>query len=159
MAMLAEDLSEGNVISAQVGGLDAGVAGLNEMSAFESLAERRIVEAAAVGAFDNLQGHGKRIDLDARPDLESSEALAVKVLKNANVQPAWVEAENRIRGRIEKFRETLQGGFHEGRHANASSEVAALNAEIRQYNLRCPPKFQKPLLDLKVERIAVSRST
>eukprot|EP00933_Yihiella_yeosuensis_P026276 TRINITY_DN20397_c0_g1_i2.p1 TRINITY_DN20397_c0_g1~~TRINITY_DN20397_c0_g1_i2.p1 ORF type:complete len:117 (+),score=23.88 TRINITY_DN20397_c0_g1_i2:49-399(+) len=67
LQMLAEELKESQSLSSQVGGLDAGIAGLNEMSAFESIAERRIQEAAAKGEFKNLPGQGRPLDSEARP--------------------------------------------------------------------------------------------
>merc|ERR1711874_563912 len=105
--MMAEDLCDSNVLASQVGGLDAGIAGLNEMSAFESMAERRISEAAADGAFDNLDGKGRPIDLDARIAVDNADALGAKILRNANIRPEWLETENAVRTSIEKFRAKL----------------------------------------------------
>ena len=50
----------------------------------ESMAARRIKEAASQGVFRKLDGHGKPIDLDARAGLATGDdALAAKVLRNS----------------------------------------------------------------------------
>lgn len=153
LEMMADDLNDSNIMSSQTGGLDAGIAGLNETSAFEAMAERAIQQAAQEGAFERLAGRGRPIDLDSRPSLEGEEALAAKVMKNAGVLPEWLEEEQRLRARMEALRAWLRDG-REG----VEAECQAINAQIKLYNLRCPPQLQKPLLSLQAEREAVARS-
>lgn len=152
---MAEDLDDSNVMASQTGGLDAGIAGLNETSAFEAMAERAIKQAASEGAFSNLAGRGRPIDLDARPSLESEEALAAKVLRNAGVLPEWLEEDQRLRRRADDLREALRFGRLAA--AAAEAECEAINAEIKRYNMRCPPQLQRPLLSLPAEREALAR--
>jgi len=151
LEMLAEELSDSKMVVSQTGGLDAGVAGLNEMSAFESIAERRIQEALAKGDFDRLKIHGQPLDLGQRPSLDDSDALAAKVLRNANVLPEWVEGENRMRAQIDAFRLRLRESPGEGL-SKLEAEAELINEQIRRYNLRCPPKLQKHFLDVSRER-------
>lgn len=65
------------------------------ITGFEQIVERRIREAIEMGAFDNLPGHGKPLELeDEGPDRENW--LANKVLKNAGCLPPWIEVAREI---------------------------------------------------------------
>ncbi len=58
---------------------------------FEKIAERKIEEAIAEGAFDNLQGKGQPLNAS---DLETP--LDIKILKNAGVAPEWIQISKEI---------------------------------------------------------------
>ncbi|HET7737194.1 MAG TPA: DUF1992 domain-containing protein [Tepidiformaceae bacterium] len=56
------------------------------------LVEDRIRAAQEKGAFDNLQGHGQPLDLDEKKDaLAGDNWLGYRMLRNANMLPAWLE--------------------------------------------------------------------
>jgi hypothetical protein len=58
---------------------------------WERIAENRIREAMQNGAFDNLPGAGKPIDLEGYFTLPEHLRVAFSILKNAHCVPAEVE--------------------------------------------------------------------
>ena len=60
------------------------------------IAENKIREAIRAGAFDNLSGAGKPVDLDGYFKLPEHLRVAFSILKNANCVPAEVELLNEI---------------------------------------------------------------
>jgi hypothetical protein len=116
------------------------------MSVLEILAERRIAEGMEAGAFDDLPGRGRRLDLDDDAAVPGEWRAAFRLLKNAGLAPEWVT----LGRRIDAWRSRLQAlGRERGTAAVPADEVAALNRAIDDYNLRAPhARFQR--LKLKV---------
>ncbi len=63
---------------------------------FDLIAERKIRDAMAEGAFDDLPGSGAPIDLDAYFSTPEPLRLALSVLRSARCLPAEVELLNEI---------------------------------------------------------------
>src|SRR4051812_25579198 len=61
------------------------------MTAFDSIVERKIEEALRAGAFDNLPGAGKPLDLDDDRLVPEDVRMAYRILKNAGFVPQDVE--------------------------------------------------------------------
>ena len=61
-------------------------------AAFNELIERRIDEARRQGAFDDLPGAGKPMDLDDDRLVPEELRVAFRILKNAGYVPSEVEA-------------------------------------------------------------------
>ncbi len=61
------------------------------MSGFDLLAEMKIAEAMRAGAFDDLPGAGKPLDLDDDRLVPEDVRMAYRILKNAGFVPAEVE--------------------------------------------------------------------
>ena len=61
-------------------------------AAFNELIERRIDEARRQGAFDDLPGEGKPLDLDDDRLVPEELRMAYRILKNAGYVPPEVEA-------------------------------------------------------------------
>eukprot|EP00929_Paragymnodinium_shiwhaense_P062432 TRINITY_DN31166_c0_g1_i1.p1 TRINITY_DN31166_c0_g1~~TRINITY_DN31166_c0_g1_i1.p1 ORF type:complete len:205 (-),score=47.92 TRINITY_DN31166_c0_g1_i1:317-850(-) len=137
LQMMAEDLYEGANPS-QTGGLDRGVAALQELCATERIAEQRIKEALSRGSFDNLKGAGQPLPED-RADLTDADALGAKILKDAGALPAWLEEQKALRADIQRLHAQAASG------ADVSREADVVNEKIRAYNRRCPPQFQQSL--------------
>ncbi|MDJ0836374.1 MAG: DUF1992 domain-containing protein [Acidobacteriota bacterium] len=55
------------------------------------LAEKKIREAASDGAFDNLKGKGKPLDLEDDSGVPESLRMAYKIMKNADLVPPEIE--------------------------------------------------------------------
>ena len=142
---------------------------------WESWIDQQIREAQERGAFDNLPGKGKRLDLTPNayaPDQE----LAFKILKDAGFAPEWIELDKAIRAKVVRARQVLarQWGWYQGRlqelagrtdswseaeqrqaHAGwqqatvaFEQEIAGINAEITSLNLKVPaPRFQRVKID------------
>jgi len=58
---------------------------------FERIAQNRIKEAMEQGAFDNLPGAGKPLDLEDYFNTPEDLRMAYSILKSANCAPAEVE--------------------------------------------------------------------
>lgn len=65
--------------------------------ALRSLVEERIQAAMKAGAFENLPGRGKPLQLEDNPFVPLELRLAYKVLANANVAPDWIELDKNVR--------------------------------------------------------------
>jgi len=154
-----------------------------DSDSWESAIDRQIREAEERGAFDNLPGKGRPLDLRPNPYAGDRE-MAFKLLKDAGYAPEWIEQDKQIRGRLEKARQALAGrwAWHQARlqelegqagpwadaerkRAAAAwqavvtafeEEVAELNREIANLNLKVPAtQFQRLSIDARreVERV------
>ena len=105
------------------------------MDEWQIIAERKIREAMAEGAFDNLSGKGRPLDLEENPYEDPSLRMAHRLLRNNGFAPLWVEEakdlereireaakELAARGSVERFRE----------------QAAAINRRIQAHNLKTP---------------------
>ena len=61
------------------------------VSFFERIAEQRILEAQRNGAFDNLPGKGKPLELEDMSWVPDDLRIGYHVLKNANILPPEAE--------------------------------------------------------------------
>ena len=85
--------------------------GLNHIdmaAALRRLAERRIEDAMRDGKFDNLEGHGKPLDLEPMPAGEDARLAwwAVRILKQNDVVPdevKWRKAVDHLRARLHQL--------------------------------------------------------
>jgi len=78
------------------------------MASFEDLIEERIRKAREKGAFDNLEGFGKPLNLYENPFEPPEMRLVFKILKDAGYAPYWVELGKDIDGALEKVREEVE---------------------------------------------------
>jgi Domain of unknown function (DUF1992) len=67
-------------------------------SFFQRIVEERILEAQRAGAFDNLPGKGKPLELDDQSWVPEELRVAYHVLKNAHVLPPEAELRKEIHG-------------------------------------------------------------
>jgi hypothetical protein len=137
LTRIAEDMHDG-ILPSQVGGLDGGVAALQELNAFERIAESRIQDAIRNGEMNV----SKKGPLEDRADLDSPEAIAAKVLGSANITPPWLQEDKKLRTRVSGLRGRLASGG-----AISEEEIEDVNTAIRRFNLSCPPQFQRRLFD------------
>src|SRR5882724_3472696 len=70
-----------------------------------TIAERKIQEAIADGAFDNLPGKGKPLDLGSEAATPPELRAAHRILKNPNVSPDWIQLDKHIRTSIAECQE------------------------------------------------------
>jgi len=101
------------------------------MDVWNTIAERKIREAMEEGAFDNLAGCGRPIDLREDPFEDPSLRMAHRLLRNNGFAPAWVEE----RRELERDIAAASG---------SGASIAAINRRIRDHNL----KTRSPLLHL-----------
>lgn len=91
-----------------------------------------IAEHRAGGAFDNLPGAGRPLNLEGDFDMASH------LLKNSRVLPPWLELQQEIRHDLEKLAAS---------QAVSSDALEAVNAKIARFNRSCPsPSMQRPLV-------------
>jgi hypothetical protein len=93
------------------------------------LVEDRIQKAQEDGAFNNLSGKGKPLNLDDDSAIPEDLRLAFKVLKNANCLPIEME----LRKEIFTFRQLLDGMIDPEDRRELRRE---LNRLILDFNLR-----------------------
>jgi DnaJ family protein C protein 28 len=133
---------------------------------WERLIEEQIRRAQEQGAFDNLPGKGKPLDLRRNPHLPEELELAFHVLQDAGFAPEWIELDKSIRAQLAAARASLMRSLVSrrarlaelaGRHdrvALAQREriwadwrravctfeqaVDAINRDIRDLNLKIP---------------------
>ena len=112
------------------------------MDACQLIAERKIQEAMEEGAFENLEGAGKPLDLSENPFEDPSDRLAHRLLKNNGFAPDWIAEAREIETESRRLR--AQG---EVPTSELRERVAALNRRIGAFNLKAPAaRFHKRLL-------------
>lgn len=127
------------------------------------LVERKIQEAMANGAFDNLPGHGKPLNLNRNPYMDPAQELAFGLLQNNGLAPDWIERDKANRRQLEQMRQELRRAWQQARAdathptwqqavARFEGKLQQLNRQIRDFNLATPvASAQKPLLRLEEE--------
>lgn len=126
------------------------------------------------GAFDNLKGTGKPLDLgNANPYEDPSMRLANRVLKEAGYTLPWIADRNDILTEIETMRGQLQRGWQYAQRPGASSitvwqrtldqvstAIDELNQRIRDFNIAAPiESVHIPVLVMsrEIERVKSSK--
>ena len=120
--------------------------GSGESDRWESLVDRIIQEAQASGAFDDLPGAGKSLELHQDPHTPREWRLAFHVLQNAGYKPAWIELRESIEAELETARDACrrslaivsdlrakQAALDRFRH-----ELESINRRIDDFNLQVP---------------------
>jgi hypothetical protein len=130
----------------------------------ETLIERQIREAMADGQFDDLPHQGERLPLDDDA-LAGESALAHRMLKNAGVAPAWIEADKQVRALLDerdRLLERAPGLSQLGRRRGRDElrrVVDAANRAIMRVNIEAPTdRQQRLLLDIEVEMARLERA-
>ena len=115
------------------------------MDKWEHIAERKIREAMAEGAFDNLAGKGLPLNLDEDPYEDPSLRMAHRLLRNNGFAPAWIEEAKDLEHAIEMARRDLaralarRGARDRQRILEGfRGQVAEINRRIREHNLKTP---------------------
>ena len=136
--------------------------------AIRRLAEERIQQAMAQGAFDNLPGKGRPLELRENPFVPPELRLAYKLLKDANFAPDWIELDRDVRAARDELAAFQQRHldwlrlqsqsdgsppaavleWHRRMRAELARRVDELNRKIDQLNLIVPQlQLQRPRLD------------
>ncbi len=124
---------------------------------FAWIAEQRIEAAIEAGEFDNLPGAGLPLQLEDDSLIDPEWRLAHHLLRNAELAPAWVELDVRIRRELEAARRLLADIA--ARESEESpiwgravtvffQRVEKINQQIELLNLMVPlEQFQRRRLD------------
>ena len=103
------------------------------MDQWHFIADRKIREAIAEGAFDHLEGAGKPLDLRENPFEDPSDRMAHRLLKNNGFAPAWIEEAKEIDAELRGLSAETKVSTDDFRR-----RVVALNRRILSFNLRAP---------------------
>jgi hypothetical protein len=130
----------------------------------ETLVERQIREAMDDGRFADLPYQGERLPIDDDA-LAGEWALAHRMLKNAGVAPAWIEADKQARALLDERDRLLERaprlsplGRRRGRD-ELRRVVDAANRAIVRVNIEAPTdRQQRPLLDINAEMARFERA-
>ena len=116
----------------------------------QALVEQRIQEAMDNGAFDNLPGAGKPLQLNENPYQQPGQAWTFDWLKRNNFAPEWVERNKAIERELETARTRMETAWqhYKNNPTYPSSWQAAvtrfedtlrkINKKIDDYNLVAP---------------------
>jgi DnaJ family protein C protein 28 len=136
------------------------------MSDWESSIEKQIRKAMEEGAFDNLPGKGKPIDLSENPFEDPELRTVHRLLRNAGFAPAFIEERKDIDATLARERTTLARAWNlyqqasqrvsEASWQRAVNEfrelVSELNKRIRLHNLKVPAAgFHRTIIDVETE--------
>jgi len=130
------------------------------MSSTQDLVEEQIRKAREKGAFDNLEGYGKPVNLYENPYEPPEMRMANKILKDNDFAPFWIKLGQEIDSDLEKLKQDVDwfvryiGVFwaekrsaaamqhYEKKQANFLYEkeltLNKINKKILDYNLQCP---------------------
>jgi hypothetical protein len=106
------------------------------MDVFRLIADRKIEEAMAEGAFDNLECHGRPLSLEEEPFEDPSLRMAHRLLRNNGFAPAWILESKEIDAAAARLREDrARGRVGEAEFRRRAEE---LNRRILSFNLKAP---------------------
>ncbi|MDM5239407.1 DUF1992 domain-containing protein [Bacillus cereus] len=94
-----------------------------------------VKQAEKKGAFDNLPGKGKHLNLDKDLSYNPDKQL-YRTLKNNHVLPKWIELSKEIDVLKESLKETTNT-------TEAADLIQIINKKVSEHNLICPPSAQK----------------
>jgi hypothetical protein len=113
---------------------------------WESLIERQLREAREAGAFDELPYQGERLPMDDE-SAAGDWAMAYRMLRNAGAAPPWIEADQEVRGLLER-RDAILARASAARAPSARQRasfealVVEINAAIARLNAGAPTDRQ-----------------
>jgi DnaJ homolog subfamily C member 28 len=136
------------------------------MGHWESSVEKQIRKAMEEGAFDDLPGKGKPIDLSENPFADPDLRTVHRLLRDAGFAPAFIEERKAIDAALEGEQTTLARAWNLRQRASHTygeaswlraldafrERVSELNQRIRLHNLKVPAAaFQRKLIDVEME--------
>jgi hypothetical protein len=130
----------------------------------EGLVERQIREAMDDGRFDELPHQGQRLPLED-DSVAGDRAMAYRVLRNAGVAPAWIEADKVVRSLLTERDALLARAprlsplARDRAQAEMARLVDAANRAILRVNIEAPTDGQqRRLLDAASELARFERA-
>ncbi|KAI9028668.1 hypothetical protein DFJ74DRAFT_659630 [Hyaloraphidium curvatum] len=127
------------------------MASVGPSTGLAAMAEMRIRTAQRQGAFDELEGHGRPIDLPSSPFVDSHEAILNRIMIRNGVSPEWIQSGQAIEKdalelktwmrkewiKRKRYPDVLEGPWRQ----DLDRRAEALNLRIRHYNLIVPASF------------------
>ncbi|MGW5982282.1 DnaJ family domain-containing protein [Bacillus mycoides] len=94
-----------------------------------------VKQAEKTGAFNDLPGKGKPLNLDKDLSYNPDKQL-YRTLKNNHVLPRWIELSKEIDHLKENLKELTD-------NVEAAMLIRTINKKVSEHNLLCPPSAQK----------------
>ncbi len=105
---------------------------LSSEAEYHDLVGRRIDEAIRNGAFDNLPGKGKPLNLQRNPFVPEGMEMAYSIMQKNNIAPEWISDRAELLRRIEAFRQQLQAAIQTYQAKRQAGGTAAERAQVAQ---------------------------
>jgi hypothetical protein len=102
------------------------------MTGFDAIVEAKIAEAQRAGAFDNLPGAGRPLDLDDDLLVPDDVRMAYRILKNAGFVPVEVEERKEAAG----LRKLVATAADTPEKRRALAKLALLEARMAARGIR-----------------------
>jgi Domain of unknown function (DUF1992) len=106
------------------------------MLSLELIAEAKIAEAARAGAFDNLPGSGRPLDLDDDRMVPEEARLAYRILRNAGFVPAEIET----RREAASLRQLLATATDDAEKSRAAARLTVIEMALEAARGRGLPR-------------------
>ncbi|RIK41427.1 MAG: hypothetical protein DCC55_11960 [Chloroflexi bacterium] len=100
---------------------------------YHDLVGRRIEEAIRNGAFDNLRGKGKPLNLQRNPFVPEEMEMAYAIMQNNNIAPEWIGDRAEVLRRIEAFRLKVREAVVGYQKRRAQTAEAPARAQAAQH--------------------------
>lgn len=104
------------------------------MTGFDAIVEAKIAEAQRAGAFDDLPGAGKPLDLDDDRLVPEDMRMAYRILRNAGFVPPEVEA----RREAANLRKLIAATADHPERRRALAKLALLEARMESLGAGAP---------------------
>ena len=105
---------------------------VRNMEEWTDIVSQRIEEAMRSGAFDNLPGRGRPLDLQRDPFMPKDQQLANQLLKNNDLVPAWIAERKQVQHDIKKFYAKLRHALAQVETQYTRASDAEQRAELRR---------------------------
>jgi DnaJ family protein C protein 28 len=99
---------------------------------FQDLVGRRIEEAMRNGAFENLRGKGKPLNLQRNPFVPEEMEMAYSIMAQNKIAPEWIGDRAEMLRRISAFRERLRTLVGEHQHQLKQNNDPVARAKTAQ---------------------------
>jgi hypothetical protein len=118
------------------------------MNLFDAIVEQRIAEAIEAGAFDDLPGAGRPLELDDDRLVPEELRAAFRILRNAGFLPPEVERRREVAGLRELVRAaTADGDDEAARRARAKLALLEAAMEARGESLRACGDYRARIVE------------
>lgn len=112
---------------------------ITDEQSYMDIVGQRIDEATRNGAFDNLRGKGKPLNLQPNPHVPAGMEMAYSIMQNNNISPEWIGDRNAVLQRIADFRLRLAAAVVDYQQARQSaSDVVERVAAMQDWQQQLP---------------------
>lgn len=123
---------------------------INSEQEYHDLVGRRIEEAIRNGAFDNLRGKGKPLNLQRNPFVPEEWEMAYSIMEANNIAPEWIGDRAEVLRRIDAFRLKVR----EAVTGYQAQQAAAVDALARGQTAQ---QWVEQIKQLETQLVALNR--